>query len=567
MRKINTQKFLITLWVIIQSMVTLYGQVPQKFSYQAIIRNSSNALVANQTIGMKIYILQGSAVGSAVYSETHTPITNANGLVSIEVGSGTVVSGSFSGIDWSLTSYFIHTEIDPTGGTNYSITATSQLLSVPYALYALNSPSWGLNGNGGTSDANFIGTTDNKTFSIRTNNTLRMAFSDAGHVLIPSTGSLGLGTLLPNPNFKLDLVHAGSSGMRIGSTAGNSILNVDAFDGDAQLRLARAGTNQWTLRNVPANDNFEIFETGAGSRLSIENATGNVGIGEVIPIYKLHVTHGGSTGIIVKSTSSYSVLDIDAKSGDAALRFIKDGSNQWNTRNNPGTDDYQIFELGGGGERLRIENTTGRVVVNGNLHVGGTLSKAAGSFRIDHPMDPENKYLVHSFVESPDMMNIYNGNITTDAAGKAIVTLPDYCSVVNRDFRYQLTVIGSFAQAIISREVSNNSFEISTNTPNVKVSWQLTGIRQDPYANKYRIPTVEEKAEKDKGKYLNPDLYNMPVTKMIGYTPEPVEEGKVTSSIIEDEGKKVVKSDDKSPVQVNEKDEKKQVGEKNSPLK
>jgi hypothetical protein len=572
MKENFTIRVIAILWVVFQSMINVYGQVPQKFSYQAVIRNASNALVINQAVGMRIFILQNSATGSAVYSETHTPTTNSNGLVSIEVGNGIVVSGSFSNINWSSSPYFIQTEVDPAGGTNYSIIATSQLLSVPYALSALNSEnSWNMKGNGGTDSAmNFLGTSDVKPLSFRTNNLQRMLISSGGNVLIPSTGILGIGTFTPNANFKLDIVHGGSSGMRIGSTAGSSILNIDAQDGDAQLRFGKAAANQWTLRNRPADNYFEFFESGGGgSRMVIQDATGNVGIGETTaPSYKLDVLHGGSTGIRSRSSSSFSVIDIDAQSGDAALRFAKDGTNQWNTRNNPGTDDYQIFELGGGGERLRIENGTGRVVVNNNLHVTGTLSKAAGSFRIDHPMDPENKYLVHSFVESPDMMNIYNGNITTDASGKATVSLPDYCEVLNRDFRYQLTVIGSFAQAIISKEVGNNSFEIATSVPNIKVSWQVTGIRQDPYANKFRIPNVEEKAIKDKGKYLNPEAYNLPMTRAIGYTPEPIDkDGKVSSSISEEEGKKSAASDEKSIPQTEEKEIKNPLGEKNSPLK
>lgn len=114
------------------------AQAPNKMSYQAVIRNSSNVLVTNTSVGMRISILQTSPSGSAVYVETQTPTSNANGLVSIEIGGGTVVSGTFSSIDWANGPYFIQTETDPAGGTNYSITGTSQLLSVPFALYAQN---------------------------------------------------------------------------------------------------------------------------------------------------------------------------------------------------------------------------------------------------------------------------------------------------------------------------------------------------------------------------------------------------------------------------------------------
>ena len=112
------------------------AQAPNKLSYQAVIRNSSNALVSSQPIGMRISILQGSASGASVYVETQTPTTNANGLASIEIGGGTLVSGNFSTINWANGPYFVKTETDPNGGTNYTISGTSQLLSVPYALYA-----------------------------------------------------------------------------------------------------------------------------------------------------------------------------------------------------------------------------------------------------------------------------------------------------------------------------------------------------------------------------------------------------------------------------------------------
>ncbi|MGY9044339.1 MAG: hypothetical protein ACKVG3_10690, partial [Rhodobacterales bacterium] len=112
------------------------AQAPQKMSYQAVIRNEANALVINQQVGIQISLLQGSVSGDVIFVETHTPSTNENGLFSIEIGSGTLFSGSMTTIDWSKGSYFISTEIDPTGGTNYTISGTSELLSVPYALHA-----------------------------------------------------------------------------------------------------------------------------------------------------------------------------------------------------------------------------------------------------------------------------------------------------------------------------------------------------------------------------------------------------------------------------------------------
>jgi hypothetical protein len=122
-----------------------------------------------------------------------------------------------------------------------------------------------------------------------------------------------------------------------------------------------------------------------------------------------------------------------------------------------------------------------------------TMEKTGGSFLINHPLDPANLFLSHSFVESPDMMNIYNGSVTTDRHGLATVILPTYFEALNRDFRYQLTPLGQAAQAFVAEKVKGNRFVIKTNKPGVEVSWQVTGIRHDSYANEHRIQVEEPK--------------------------------------------------------------------------
>ncbi len=154
---------------------------------------------------------------------------------------------------------------------------------------------------------------------------------------------------------------------------------------------------------------------------------------------------------------------------------------------------------------------------SGNVDIDGTLSKDAGSFKIDHPLDPANKWLYHSFVESPDMLNIYNGNVTTDAQGEATVSLPAWFGALNKDFRYQLTAIGGKASAWIKSEVANNAFTIKSDTAGAKISWQVTGVRQDAYANAHRIPTEVAKAGADKGLYKYPELYGKPASQAINY--------------------------------------------------
>jgi len=154
---------------------------------------------------------------------------------------------------------------------------------------------------------------------------------------------------------------------------------------------------------------------------------------------------------------------------------------------------------------------------DGDLYAANA-SAGIKAFKIDHPADPANKYLYHSSVESNDMMNMYNGNVVTDENGDATVALPSYFTLLNKDYKYQLTCMGQFAQAIIAEKISDNQFKIKTDKPNVEVSWLVMGVRQDPAANAYRIKNEVEKPSSEKGTYLFPELY--------GYGPDKSPAGK-----------------------------------------
>jgi len=160
----------------------------------------------------------------------------------------------------------------------------------------------------------------------------------------------------------------------------------------------------------------------------------------------------------------------------------------------------------------------------GNLNVTGNLSKGSGSFKIDDPLDPANKTLSHSFVESPDMMNIYNGVVQLDGKGQAWVELPKYFESLNGDFRYQLTSIGAPGPNLyVAKEVTNNRFKIAGGKAGAKVSWQVTGVRRDAYANAHRVPVEEDKAANERGYFLHPDGYGLPPSKGIesAHDPQP----------------------------------------------
>lgn len=163
---------------------------------------------------------------------------------------------------------------------------------------------------------------------------------------------------------------------------------------------------------------------------------------------------------------------------------------------------------------FQVRNSSGTLPLvlgeSGDLAIEGHLSKASGSFKIDHPLDPKNKYLYHSFVESPDMMNIYNGNAVLDVNGEAVIQMPAWFHPLNRDFRYQLTPIGAPADLYVATELRDGIFKIAGGDEGLKVSWQVTGIRQDKYANEHRLQVEVEKEEENKGSFLHPDVWDHP---------------------------------------------------------
>jgi hypothetical protein len=159
---------------------------------------------------------------------------------------------------------------------------------------------------------------------------------------------------------------------------------------------------------------------------------------------------------------------------------------------------------------------------NGNVTVMGTLTSTVKDFLIDHPLDPANKYLYHSSVESSEMMNMYTGNATLDASGQATVQLPAWFQSENADFRYQLTAIGAPAPGLyIAQEVHNSSFAIAGGQAGMKVSWQVTAVRQDAYAKAHPLAVEVDKPREERGYFIHPELYGAPAEKSIDWARHP----------------------------------------------
>ncbi|MBN8578654.1 MAG: hypothetical protein J0L66_17050 [Cytophagales bacterium] len=307
--------------------------------------------------------------------------------------------------------------------------------------------------------------------------------------------------------------------------------------GTALVRLAGGGASVYSS----SNDDFTNAVTGAAFGASAYGVYGSgtaAGVagysdnGNAIDGYSNSTTtgyavygrHGQTTGTnaaIRGETSSTAanaegvtgvVLSTTPGASSAGVRGINNGTagfgiGVWGSHAGSGWGVYGSAALAAGYAGY----------FSGRVNVTGALSKGSGTFKIDHPLDPTNKYLYHSFVESPDMKNIYDGVVVLGADGDAEITLPEWFDALNRDFRYQLTCVGGFANVYIAQEIQNNRFRIAGGRQGLKVSWQVTGIRKDPYAEKNRVKVEEEKPANERGKYLYPEAYGQPVSMGVDY--------------------------------------------------
>ena len=277
-------KIMLSFFAIVLSVAGLYAQAPQKMSYQAVVRDASNTLVASSTIGLRISLLQGDPSGTAVYVETQSPLSNENGLVSIEIGMGNVTNGNFSAIDWANGPYFLKTEIDPNGGSSYSIEGVSQLLSVPYALYAEkagNDLDGIYGGSGLVPSSAQISVTDVLSFD---GGTLHVdAFSDR----------IGIGNIFPD--YKLDIADPGYRGIALRNNLPSEGATLSFYTNNPSVR-AEIGANG-TINSFRPDALYITqygphpikFATNLTDRMLID-ATGNVGIGTNDPKRMLHIT-------------------------------------------------------------------------------------------------------------------------------------------------------------------------------------------------------------------------------------------------------------------------------------
>ncbi len=322
------------------------------------------------------------------------------------------------------------------------------------------------------------------------------------------------------------------------STAGASIIDADGFGQNAGgptpgLRFGGGSSGEGIASNrVIGLTKFGLdFYTNYTARMSILQS-GQVAVGTANPGAQLGVVGSSNAfpGVYTQGGAAASGSGQNGSDGIDAYGNNGDGSGEGGTgglfsggaAGTTGLNGEGIVVFGGTTICLPIcapENYAGDF--QGSVFVKGGVWVPSSAMYIDHPLDPANKYLSHSSVESSEMKNMYDGNVTTDASGDAVVELPEWFEALNRDFRYQLTAIGQPAQAWVASKIANHSFTIKTDKPNVEISWQVTGTRQDAWANAHRTPVEQEKNARERGSYLHPELYGAPEESSVEWARHP----------------------------------------------
>ena len=409
-------KRLFTLLLSMMITIIIHSQAPQKLSYQVVIRNSIGQLVTNHTVGIRITILQGSPSGSVVYQETFNSLTNANGLVSIEIGGGTQVSGTFSAINWAAGSYFLRTETDPSGGTSYTISGASQLISVPYALHAKNAASY-------TETDPVFGAAPAKAITSGLITNWNTAYGWGNHA-----GLYKLVSYVPAWN---EITGKPTS------ISGYGIIDAVTLTGDQTISGNKTFNSDLLVNGltVGKGHNYSNFNTVVGSQALPANSTGNSDAAFGFRALYTNTTGNGNTAIGTQALLMNSTGNNNTANGYDALYLNSDGNEntavgfQAGFRNTSGSNNVFLgFKAGyyeTGSNHLFIDNQT-----RTSLRDAMGKSLIYGVFDVS----PENQYL-H-----------INGNTTISGNVGIGTTTPAYMLDVNGD--------------ITSRAPSGNGFRL-----------------------------------------------------------------------------------------------------------
>jgi hypothetical protein len=471
------------------------------FTYQG--RLTEGGSLAGGSYDLR-FILYNAAAGGAQIGGivTQEDVALTEGLFSVALDFG---PAAFTGQARYLE---VAVRVGDSTGAYTTLSPRQALTATPYALHALSAPWTGLSGV----PTSLADGDDDTTYTAGAG--LRLS-SDEFSVAFGGSGSASAVSRSDHDHLGQTWVGSDNplviSGTFNGSTSGAPLILGNAFSTGYGLTVEQVGLAGVYVKES-RHDGLQVHSAGDdGVSVGLVGGDG------------MYVAGAGHNGLHVFSADDDGVYVRLA--GAPSTRTASTGSNGFEVSGAEG-DGLYIGRADDDGVSVRSAGDNGIYVFsvggwagyfNGDVAATGSLVKGGGSFKIDHPLDPEARYLSHSFVESPDMMNVYNGNVTTDEEGFATVRLPDYFEALNRDYRYQLTVIGAFAQAIVAQEVEDNRFVIQTDQPEVKVSWQVTGIRNDPWAEANRVVVEEDKPPEEQDTYLHPQAYGQPETRGLAY--------------------------------------------------
>lgn len=475
-----------------------YAQSPEALKYQAVVRDANQAPITSQYIAIRFTILEGQAWNNVVYQEVHYPTTSELGLVSLNIGEGTILSGVFADIDWGADAHFLQVEIDQNGGTNYTLLGTSPLLSVPYSLYAKDA-AYAQDARYAR-NADFVNLTAGAGISIDSleiTNIRPSLWEQQEDIILVDTNVVGIG-------FHDSLAFPGDARLFVNG-------NVRLADASYLLGLGEiVGANGISFSGDSVTSDGPDMQIASNGRVTFEE---EVGINQTFSFVDLNVRNqlGNSTVFQVEDTAGADIFEVGRGRNIGVNRITNNVTLQ--VRNKPTGNNNIIFnvERNDGSNVLQVQDDRD-VVITGDFSVTGSKN-----FVMDHPLDPANKTLSHNAVESPNHVTYYDGTVQLDSSGKAIVSLPAYFEALNKDYNYQLTCIGSFAQVYISSEINNNQFTIAGGQPWMKVSWQVSATRDDPWAQANPYQAENDKAPAYQGKYYYPQGYGLGKADEIGY--------------------------------------------------
>ncbi|MGO9084627.1 MAG: hypothetical protein ACLP6G_21920 [Terriglobales bacterium] len=495
---------------------------------------TANTFTGNQTVN--------GAVTATSFTGNGSGLTNVNANLL-----GGAAAGSFATLSGNT---FNGTQFIGGSGTSATLQIDANGVNTGSLLPGIR---FGVGASGEGLSSQRVGTTNLNGLDLYTNSTARISITNSGNV--------GIGT--KTPGAALDIASGGILVEGTGDGSGTSLIpnqilfqdngeiaSLDAnhriiFDRSHNvLELREFGTILFSPGTNNGQGTNQVFFTPTAADIFYNfNVTGLTTMGSALQTAQLAVTStgpldgsditgysspsgsggGGTRGIQAiggnADPASQSVVTasdgLDALGGNATPTFGTGGLGVMGVGGNGGFfgGDGGYF-VGGNplGDGIYAKQGTGvnpdAGYFDGDVYVSGTLTAGAKNFRLDDPLDPANKYLVHASVESSEMMNIYTGNTVLDAEGAAVIELPKWFSVLNNDFRYQLTSIGAPGPNLyVAEEIVENRFKIAGGHPGAKVSWQVTGVRQDPFAQAHPLVVEEAKIGREQGHYLHPELY------------------------------------------------------------